>query len=125
VKWLACLLAAALAVPAGPARAEGGVKFAAAVATPDNYLGRCPVTIAFTGTVFVVPPVTVRYRWERSDGTAGKERSVRIAGVAHDLRTTWHLGAPPGVELRGAMRLHVLAPRDVISNPAAFSVACH
>jgi len=119
---LLCVLA--LALPAGAARADGAVKFAAAVATPDNYLGRCPVTIAVTATVFVVPPVTVRYRWERSDGVVGKESSVRIAGSAHDLRSTWHVAAPPGADVRGAMRLHVLAPRDVMSNPAAFGVVC-
>lgn len=112
----------------------------AAAAFPRTYAGNCPATIEFVGHVTVtVPGTRVDYRWERSDGKAGKllhatidraptpgappdtTRATTItAAVASDK---WQLGIP-GRSGQFWETLHVLAPVDAVSAPAPVDVAC-
>src|SRR5438132_10264554 len=65
------------------------------IAKPNTYVGPCPATIEFLGTIFVSRPATVEYRWERSDGVMGPRESVDIRSAGKGVTTTWKLGATP------------------------------
>ncbi|MGA2160038.1 MAG: hypothetical protein ABSG90_12600 [Dehalococcoidia bacterium] len=84
--------------------------------------GACPKTIAFSGLITANGgPMTVTYRWERSDGAVGPTQSLFFpASSSQPVNETWQLGA----SYSGWERLHVLAPNDMLSNQASFSLSC-
>jgi hypothetical protein len=84
--------------------------------------GTCPKTIAFSGLITVNGgPVTVTYRWERSDGALGPTQNIFFgAASAQVVNETWQLGA----SYSGWERLHILAPNDTLSNQASFTLTC-
>ena len=84
--------------------------------------GACPKTIAFSGLITVSGgPVTVTYRWERSDGALGPTQNIFFgAASSQAVNDTWQLGA----SYNGWERLHVIAPNDMVSNQASFTLTC-
>lgn len=96
-----------------------------AVAKPKEFDGQCPVTIEFTGTIFVSRhPARVTYRWERSDGAEGPRETVDIRSAGQGVTTTWQFSTPRR-NFDGWERLHVLAPTGITSNDATFRVHCN
>jgi hypothetical protein len=84
--------------------------------------GACPKTIAFSGLITMSGgPVTVTYRWERSDGALGPTQNIFFgAASSQAVNDTWQLGT----SYNGWERLHVIAPNDMVSNQASFTLTC-
>ncbi len=95
-----------------------------AIAKPSTYLGPCPTTIEFVGTIFVSRPGRVEYRWERSDGAMGPREFVDIRSAGKGVTTTWQVGTPRR-SFNGWQKLHVLAPTGIISNQASIQIKCN
>jgi hypothetical protein len=65
--------------------------------------------------------MTVTYRWEKSDGVVGPTQNIFFgASSAQTVSETWQLGA----SYSGWERLHILAPNDMLSNQAGFTLTC-
>ena len=94
-----------------------------AAARPPRYEGPCPARFEFVGTIYSSYPITVTYRWERSDHATGPVQSVRVQGT-QNVVATWQLGGGPGRVFHGSETLHVLSPVNMYSNPANFSMFC-
>ncbi len=94
----------------------------ASVASPV-VTGACPKTISFSGLISASGgPMTVTYRWERSDGALGPTQSIFFsAASAQSVTDTWQLGA----SYSGWERLHILSPNDMSSSQAAFMLTCY
>lgn len=98
------------------------VRVAAAAAVGPT--AACPVQVTFTGTVQATGPGTVRYQWERSDGTAPRPFSINFtAAGTRTVRSTWTVGAP-GRETSGWQRLRLLEPHATVTEPATFRFRC-
>ncbi len=84
--------------------------------------GACPKTIAFSGLITVNGgPMTVTYRWERSDGALGPTQNIFFgAASSQTVNESWQLGA----SYSGWERLHILSPNDMLSNQASFTLTC-
>jgi hypothetical protein len=82
----------------------------------------CPTTFNFAGAITANAAGTVMYRWERSDGATGPTQSLTFsgAGARPVVTTTWSIGAA-GTHWE---RIHVLAPNNVYSNQATFTLSC-
>ncbi len=92
-----------------------------ATVTPIT-IGPCPRTVTFSATMSVNGgPVTVVYRWERSDGATGPTQSLYFgASSAQVIGDSWTLGT----SYSGWERVHVLSPNDTYSNQASFALTC-
>lgn len=64
------------------------------VASPNNWIGRCPVTINFNGFIRVDGPNTVTYGITRSDGAKGLgQQTLHFSGPGRQpVHFTWRLG---------------------------------
>ena len=141
--WIALLGAAGLSAcahgrPAGPdARPPNGDRVPRGAepiaitavelsAEPREYKGPCPATITFHGVIDVEGgPGTLTYRFARSDRATGPAEVLSIAIPGRkEVATTWTLGEQPERPFEGWQQLIVLAPRDVASKPAGFSLTC-
>lgn len=89
---------------------------------PASFNGVCPRKFNFSATVTVNGPVTVTYKWERSDGAIAPTRSITFVGAGSQTVTeTWTLSPS---SYNGWQRLHVLTPNDTTSNQATFTLTC-
>ena len=87
---------------------------------PNTYTGACPTTVNFWATITTNGPGTITYRWERSDGSLAPVQSITFASAGEQtVSTTWTRGAGTGWQ-----RLHVLTPRDAVSNQTDFTLTC-
>jgi hypothetical protein len=82
----------------------------------------CPTAVTFSGIITVNDAGTVRYRWDRSDGAVSPAVSTTFtqAGSAPVRSSEWHLSASGTFW----QRLHVLAPNELVSNQAGFTLNC-
>ena len=117
------LIATCLAAPAAQAQTRA-VERVSAVARPPHYDGRCPASIEFIGTIQVNRPITITYRWERSDRATGPVKTLTIHRAGESVIERWELARRPGEVFRGSATLHVLSPGDHYSNPADFTLVC-
>lgn len=87
---------------------------------PAAYLGPCPGTFNFSADI-ASRAGTVTYRWERSDGVTGPTETLTFSEAG--TRTVTESWQPDGV---GSFweRVHVLTPKDLYSNQAAFTNGC-
>ncbi len=94
----------------------------AAQVDPPSYMGFCPKTFNFTGTITTNGPGTVTYRWERSDGAINPMQSATFsaAGSQTVTGTSWEMAKT----FTCWERLHVLTPNDSLSNQASFTLIC-
>ncbi len=91
-----------------------------AVVRPD-VSNVCPTTFTAYGEIETDGPGVVRYQWERSDGGLAPVEQITFssAGV-QTVQDTWELGVDGDYWLR----LHILAPNDLVSDNAAFQLTC-
>jgi hypothetical protein len=93
--------------------------------SPVTHTGTdCPQTFTFTGKIHVSHgPVTVRYRWIRSDGAISPVKAIRFShrrSWTRTVSTTWTLSAS-GTHWAA---LRILSPRHIRSRQAAFTLTC-
>ncbi len=94
--------------------------------SPTSYTGSsCPHVFSFTGVIRVAAgPVTVRYKWIRSDGAIAPEQTVSFSGTGSQQATvggeTWTLSAN-GTHWEA---IQILSPGTTQSNHATFTLNC-
>jgi hypothetical protein len=92
-----------------------------ATVKPASSTTTCPATFAFSGLITANNEGTVRYRWERSDGASTPTMNTTFTRPGSTTVTTqWSLSAPG----RHWQRLQVLAPNEISSNQATFTLSC-
>jgi hypothetical protein len=94
--------------------------------SPSEYEGPCPGTIRFTARIKSDGPAQVAYTWLRSDGATAPTESIFFSAAGERVvSTTWTLGdAAVLPRFEGWQQLRVLAPADVLSNQARFTLKC-
>ncbi|MEO3784679.1 PASTA domain-containing protein [Actinocorallia sp. B10E7] len=101
---------------------------AAAYVSPPTAYARCDTGYAFTfsGSISVSRgPVTVTYRWIRSDGASGPVGTLRFTGTGPQTlpvgRSLWRMG---GRDYAGWQKVQILTPNAVLSEAANFRYDC-
>ena len=90
-----------------------------------EYRGFCPHRFEFTGRITVNREGTVRFRWLRSDGSANAEETLAFTEAGtKTVSTYWQLGGIMGTYRDRWMRIEILAPNSLLSNPAVFDLEC-
>jgi hypothetical protein len=93
-----------------------------------NYVsGKCPVTVAFTGTITVNAPGIVKYTFLRSDGADAPIHTLDFKQAeTQTVTTSWTLGGKALPEFKGWKRLKILSPNafETSTETGAFSIAC-
>lgn len=81
----------------------------------------CPTTFNFTAMLTVNSAGTVKYQWEKSDGSAPTVETVSFTGAAtKTIKTSWKLyGAYTGWE-----KLVALSPNSLESNMVEIKLTC-
>ena len=93
---------------------------ASVVVRPDTS-DVCPTTFTAYAEIETDGPGVVRYQWEFSDGGMVPVEQITFSSAgSQTVKETWQLG------LSGDfwMRLHILAPNDLVSNDAPFHLTC-
>jgi len=119
---------ASTATETPPPTNEFRVIAATLTANPDNYVGRCPAKITFSGSITANQAGRVKYTFLRSDGA----RDTRDLFLDFDgpgsktVETTWTLGAavPTFQPFRGFQSIKILSPNEMESNKAGFVMHC-
>lgn len=84
----------------------------------------CPTTFHFSGAITTSRAGTVRYQWIHSDGSVDAIQSLNFVDAGtQNVTADWTLGAP-GSDFVGWGMLQVLAPNDIRSSQASFSIRC-
>lgn len=118
---------ACLVIAAGvPAFSQGfRVTEVSLSATPSKHQGACPVQVRFSGKISANAGGVVRYTFLRSDNATGPvETLVFEKAGTKEGSTTWTLGGPSLPKYEGWQALRIVAPNQMVSKNAHFSVAC-
>ena len=120
---LLVLTVCCLAAP-GLLAAEPTVLKVVTVANPQQYDGPSPAMVWFYAAVIVGKyPVSLTYQWERSDGAVSRPQTIMVKSPVQGITATWTFGAP-GESYQVWEKLHIIAPVDLISEPAEATVNC-
>jgi hypothetical protein len=94
-------------------------------ADPADYVGPCPTTIRFHGTIRVEGRGPVAYEFRRSDRSRGPVETIEVgsSSVAH-VGTYWRLGPQPETPFEAWQTLEIVTPRPMTSERAAFRITC-
>jgi hypothetical protein len=94
-------------------------------ADPVHYSGPCPVTITFSGSIFVEGGGgEVSYKWLRSDGASAPVQTLHFdASGSKEISTSWTLGAA-GQSYSGWQAVKTLDPHEEEWGRAAFRIEC-
>lgn len=93
--------------------------------TVDSFTGKCSKQFDFTGEIKVNGAMTVRYTWLRSDGATSPEKTLEFNDAgAKSVTTSWTLGADGNTYEGLWQQLKVIAPDEMLSNKAEFSLTC-
>jgi hypothetical protein len=92
-----------------------------------DYSGTCPRTVTFSANMTVTDAGTVTYKWESSDGgNDSGNSSITFEGFGtQTISKSWTLGSSGKTLADYWMRVHILAPNDVTSNNATFTLRCN
>jgi len=94
-------------------------------AKPASYTGNCPALITFGGYIAVNQPMTVQYRFIRSDNAQAPVQTLYFSSKSRqEVTTTWQLGGPGLPTYSGWEAIQIISPVSVQSNRAAFRVRC-
>jgi tetratricopeptide repeat protein len=129
--------AAPAAVPTqAPTSAPPGSDAASLFARPaelraaaPQYAGHCPFREDLVATVYPKgpAPVTITYRFSRSDHSHGRELQFTLPAGAEPVTlppAMWMVGGAPGAHSERWMQLEILQPVAMTSNQARFVVDC-
>ncbi|OQY79768.1 MAG: hypothetical protein B6D41_22215, partial [Chloroflexi bacterium UTCFX4] len=97
---------------------------ASSFVTPP-FSATCPQTFTFNGSITTNGPGSVSYQWVRNDGTLSPVQTLNFifAGTQNVLPDSFTLGSP-GLNYSGWQRIQVLAPNNLSSPLANFSLNC-
>jgi len=104
-----------------------GVTKAFLEADPVEYVGHCPTTIHFYGTVSANGPTSVLLSFKRSDGLyVAQPKLIFSDAGSRPVQMSWKVGnyyAPSRV-YPGWVDIEIAQPNKLVSNKARFSVTC-
>ena len=94
-------------------------------AKPASYTGNCPALITFGGYIAVNQPMTVQYKFIRSDNAEAPVQTLHFSSKSRqEVTTTWQLGGPGLPTYSGWEAIQVISPVSVQSNRADFRIRC-
>ena len=94
-------------------------------AKPVSHTGNCPALITFGGYIAVNQPMTVQYRFIRSDNASAPVQTLHFSSKSRqEVTTTWQLGGPSLPTYSGWEAIEVISPVNVKSNKADFRIRC-
>ncbi len=101
------------------------VTAASASVSEPEFRGSCPHRFNFSGRITANREGTVRYRWLRSDGSAGAVETLAFTTAGtRTVATYWELGGTMGTYPDHWQRIEVTAPNSLLSNKAVFELEC-
>ena len=96
-------------------------------ASPVEYVGHCPTTVKFYGTITVNAPGAIEFVIKRSDGSyVAEPRTVFQDAGSHPVEMSWTVGnyyAATRVYNEWA-QISVSQPNALLSNKATFQITC-
>lgn len=93
--------------------------------SPNNFSGKCPKEINFTGKITVDKPGTVGYTWLRSDNATGPIKTITFTEAGtKTVTTSWTLGGSGQSYPNFWQQLKIVNPEEKLSNKAIFSLKC-
>ena len=96
-------------------------------ADPVEYVGHCPTTVKFYGTISANGPASVLYTFQRSDRQHNAEPKLDFYDAgSHPVQMSWKIGnyyAPTRV-YNEWVEISVSSPNTLVSNQARFSITC-
>lgn len=96
-------------------------------ADPIEYVGHCPTTAKFYGTISVNGPGSVLYTFQRSDGSyVAEPKIVYYDAGSHAVQMSWKVGNyySPTRVYKSWVEISVSSPNALTSNKARFSITC-
>jgi hypothetical protein len=94
-------------------------------AKPASYTGSCPALITFGGYIAVNQPMTVQYKFIRSDNANAPVQTLYFSSKSQqEVTTTWQLGGPGLPSYSGWEAIQIISPVSVESNKAHFRIRC-
>ena len=96
-------------------------------ADPVEYVGHCPTTIRFYGTISANGPTSVLFSFKRSDGSYVAEPKAIFADAgSHPVQMSWRVGDYYSTSRAypGWVDIEIAQPNTLASNKARFSVTC-
>lgn len=107
---------------------EGGIRIRNVIvnASPDSYSGPCPVRVRISASITASGSGTIEYRFVRSDGYAGQERTLSFENSGtKEVSTTWLFGSRAYPNSSGSVQLEVASPQNFRSSEAAvYNIRC-
>jgi hypothetical protein len=85
------------------------------------------VTITFSGSISVTGQggTTVSYKFIRSDGAIAPIQTITFDSPgSQNVSVTWTLGGPELPSYSGWEAIQIIAPQQLESNQATFSIQC-
>lgn len=96
---------------------------ATAVAVPTNSCPTTavPITLVFTATITTNEAGTVKYQWERSDGSTPIQGTISFSEAGtKTVKNNWKFFGP----YDGSAKLTITSPNVIKSNDADFKLSC-
>jgi hypothetical protein len=96
-------------------------------ADPIEYVGHCPTTVKFYGTISVNGPGSVLYTFQRSDGSYVAESKLVYGDAgSHPVQMSWKVGNyyASTRAYNDWAQISVSSPNALTSNKARFSITC-
>ena len=96
-------------------------------ADPVEYVGHCPTTVHFYGTITGNGPGDVLYTFARSDGQQAAEPKLTFYDVgSHAVEYSWKVGNyyAPTKRYDEWVQIDVSRPNAFVSNKAKFTITC-
>jgi len=98
---------------------------AVVLTAPKDYIGPCPGTVTFQGSITVIGKGEVTYRFVRSDGEVGPVTTLLFDEPgSKDISMNWTLGSAGGTAFNGWGKVEVLSPNAVESDRMPFKLLC-
>lgn len=94
-------------------------------ADPVSINGKCPAKITFNGQISATQAGPVQYKFIRSDNAISPVQTLNFTGPGSmPVSTTWTLGGATLPNFNGWQAIQIIAPKQLQSEKAAFSVKC-
>ncbi|HYK52088.1 MAG TPA: hypothetical protein VEV38_00980 [Candidatus Eremiobacteraceae bacterium] len=96
-------------------------------ADPIEYVGHCPTTIHFYGTIGANGPTSVLFSFKRNDGSYVAQPKLIFADAgSRPVQMSWKVGNyyAPSRAYPGWADIEIAQPNKLTSNKARFSVTC-
>jgi len=94
--------------------------------------GNCPIRVSFNGNITLssatqlASPVTVKYRFKRSDGATDAVKTLIFNQTGtQNLSDTWDIGGVDMPSYCGWESIEIISPQSVESNHAPFTILCN